>query len=111
MNWTLFLSTFTAIFVAEIGDKTQLAAMTLSAGGASRWTVFAGASLALVATTAMAVAGGELIGRMIPLVWIRRGAGVIFIVMGVLYLLSPGEPGETNTSGAGESSPENREPA
>jgi Ca2+/H+ antiporter, TMEM165/GDT1 family len=86
MDWKLFASTFVAIFVAELGDKTQLATLSLSAGSSSRWVVFAGAALALVATSAIAVVAGEAITRVVPAEWLRRGAGVVFIILGALYL-------------------------
>jgi putative Ca2+/H+ antiporter (TMEM165/GDT1 family) len=91
MDWKLFASTFLAIFVAELGDKTQLATLSLAAGGSSRWVVFAGSALALIATSALAVLFGEALTRVIPPVWIRRGAGVLFLVLGVLFLLAPAE--------------------
>src|SRR6187549_2229568 len=71
-DWKLFLSTFGAIFLAEMGDKTQLATLSLSANGASRWVVFAGSALALVATSAVAVLFGEAIARVIPPHWFKR---------------------------------------
>jgi putative Ca2+/H+ antiporter (TMEM165/GDT1 family) len=40
-----------------------------------------------VATSALAVTGGEALGRLVPAIWIRRAAGVVFIGMGLLYLL------------------------
>lgn len=86
MDWKLFASTFAAIFVAELGDKTQLATLSFSAGGASRWTVFAGSALALVASSAIAVLLGEAIARAVPPVWLHRGAGMVFLVLGVLFL-------------------------
>lgn len=91
MDWKLFASTFLAIFVAELGDKTQLATLTLAAGGSSRWVVFAAAALALAATTAIAVVAGEGLARLVPPAWIRKGAGALFIVLGVLFLTSPAE--------------------
>lgn len=91
MDWKLFASTFAAIFVAELGDKTQLATLSLAAGGKSRWIVFAGSALALVATSAIAVLGGEVVARFIPPHWIKRIAGVVFIGMGALFLLGKGE--------------------
>ena len=94
MDWKLFASTFAAIFLAEIGDKTQLATLSLAAGGSSRWVVFAGSALALVATSAIAVVAGEALTRAIPPVWIKRGAGVLFIVLGVLFLLGRDNDGE-----------------
>jgi putative Ca2+/H+ antiporter (TMEM165/GDT1 family) len=92
MDWKLFLSTFGVIFLAEMGDKTQLATLTLAASGSSRWVVFAGAALALVATSAVAVIAGEAVARVIPPVWIQRAAGAAFIVLGVLYLWTARNP-------------------
>ena len=86
MDWKLFGSTFVAIFIAELGDKTQLATLSLAAGGKSRWVVFAGSALALVATSAIAVVGGEAITRVVSPVWLRRMAGGVFVVMGLLFL-------------------------
>jgi len=91
VDWKLFASTFVAIFLAELGDKTQLATLSLAAGGSSRLIVFAGAALALVATSAVAVVAGEAVSRVIPPVWIRRGAGALFIVLGAIFLLERGE--------------------
>ncbi len=86
MDWKLFASTFAAIFLAEMGDKTQLATMTLAAGS-SRWVVFGGAALALVSTTLIAVLVGEGLSRLVPAVWMHRAAGVVFVLIGVLLLL------------------------
>jgi Ca2+/H+ antiporter, TMEM165/GDT1 family len=93
MNWKLMGQAFAAIFVAEIGDKTQLATLSLAAGGSSRWAVFAGSALALVATSAIAVLVGGALTRVIPPVWIRRAAGALFIALGLLFLFGRGEAG------------------
>jgi putative Ca2+/H+ antiporter (TMEM165/GDT1 family) len=93
MDWKLFASTFAAIFLAEIGDKTQLATLSLAAGGSSRWVVFAGSALALVATSALAVLLGEALSRAIPPIWVKRAAGALFIVLGLLFLLGNDEGG------------------
>jgi len=90
MDWKLFASTFAAIFLAEMGDKTQLATMSLSAGS-SRWVVFAAAASALVATSAVAVVAGEAVARLVPAIWVKRGAGLLFIALGVLYLTGRGD--------------------
>jgi len=90
MDWKLVASTFVAVFLAEMGDKTQLATMTLAAGS-SRWAVFAGSALALVATSAIAVLAGEVVARAVPAHWLRRGAGLVFVAMGLLFLLGRGE--------------------
>ncbi len=88
MHWQVFLSTFVAIFLAELGDKTQVATFTMVAGGesAAKWSVFLGASVALIATSALAVGFGSLLGSYVSPVWIKRVAGSVFIVLGVVYL-------------------------
>ena len=90
MDWGAFASTFVAIFVAEVGDKTQLATLTFAAGARSRWTVFAAAALALVTASAIAVLAGEAVSRLVSPAVLRRAAGVVFIVLGVVYLVGRG---------------------
>lgn len=87
MDFKLLVTTFAAIFLAELGDKTQLATLSLSASAPSRWAVFLGSSLALVCTSAIAVLGGELLARAVPAIWIQRAAGALFIVLGALLLV------------------------
>mgnify|MGYP000980279900 FL=1 len=87
MDWKLFSSTFLAIFLAEMGDKTQLATLSFAASGTSRWTVFGASALALVSTSAIAVMAGEVVARHVSPVWIRRAAGALFIALGVWTLV------------------------
>jgi putative Ca2+/H+ antiporter (TMEM165/GDT1 family) len=87
MDFKLLASTFSLVFLAELGDKTQLATMTLAASGKQRLVVFLGASLALIATSAIAVLVGEGVGRVVPEIWLKRVAGAGFIVLGTLFLL------------------------
>jgi Ca2+/H+ antiporter, TMEM165/GDT1 family len=87
MDLKLFLSTFGVVFLAELGDKTQLATLSLAASGKSRLTVFVGAAAALVVTSGIGVLVGEALSRVVPAVWIHRAAGAAFIVMGILLLL------------------------
>ncbi len=86
MDWRVFLATFGAIFLAEMGDKTQLAAMTMAAETKRPWAVFAAASLALVCVSALGVLVGGTLGHVLPLVFIKRAAAVMFIGIGVLML-------------------------
>ena len=86
MDFRVLLTTFGIIFLAEMGDKTQLAAMTLSAQTKRPWAVFVGASLALAAVSAIGVLVGGVIGEYVPLIWIKRAAATAFIVIGVLML-------------------------
>jgi Ca2+/H+ antiporter, TMEM165/GDT1 family len=88
MDWKLLATTFGAVFLAELGDKTQLATLAFATGGGSRWAVFLGSACALIATSAIAVAGGEAIARVIPPLYLERGAGVLFLVIGAWTLWS-----------------------
>jgi Ca2+/H+ antiporter, TMEM165/GDT1 family len=90
MDPRLFAATFAAVFLAELGDKTQLATMTLTAAHQRPWTVFVASALALVASTALAVAAGTFVTRYVSPVWLARLAGALFIVMGVLTLWRAG---------------------
>jgi putative Ca2+/H+ antiporter (TMEM165/GDT1 family) len=87
MDWKLLLSTFGLVFLAELGDKTQLATFTLAASGRSRLAVFLGAAGALAVTSAIAVLLGEGVARAVPALWIRRAAGLGFLLLGALFLL------------------------
>ena len=86
MDWKVLFTTFGVIFLAEMGDKTQLAAMTLAAQTKKPWAVFVGAAVALACVSAVGVAVGGVVGHYLPLVWIKRAAAVAFIVIGVLIL-------------------------
>ncbi len=86
MDWKVLISTFGIIFLAEMGDKTQLAAMTMAAETKRPWAVFVGAALALACVSAVGVAVGSVVGHYVPLAWIKRAAAVAFILIGVLIL-------------------------
>ena len=87
MDWRVMFTTFGIIFLAELGDKTQIAAMTMAAEKKRPWEVLIGASLALVAVSAIGVLIGSVLGQYLPLEWIKRVAGAAFIVIGVLVLI------------------------
>jgi Ca2+/H+ antiporter, TMEM165/GDT1 family len=86
MDWRVTLTTFGVIFLAELGDKTQLAAMTLAAQTRRPWAVLIGASIALACVSAIGIAVGGVLGEHLPLIWIKRASAVAFIVIGVLIL-------------------------
>ena len=88
MDLRVLLTTLGIIFLAEMGDKTQLAAMTMAAQTKKPWAVFIGASIALAAVSALGVLVGCVIGDYIPLVWVKRVAASAFIVIGVLMLMN-----------------------
>ncbi len=87
MDLRLLLTVFATVFVAEIGDKTQLATMLYAARGGSRVTVFLGASLALVAAAAVGVAAGALLSGVLRGRALSVAAGAGFIGVGIWVLL------------------------
>jgi len=84
MNWNVLFSTFGLIFIAELGDKTQLAVIAQTCKYRCTWPVFLGGSLALTAVTALGVVGGQALGYMIPETAIRLIAALAFVLMGGL---------------------------
>lgn len=88
MNWKLFLSTFVLIFLAELGDKTQLTAMARAAtGDGGKWTVFFAAGAALLLSTLIAVVFGSALTRVIPERYIKITAGILFLLFGGMILI------------------------
>ncbi|WP_027856109.1 TMEM165/GDT1 family protein [Marinobacterium jannaschii] len=75
---SLLIATFLLIFVAEFGDKTQLAVAGLS-GIESVLQVWLGATLALAATSVLGVMLGKVLLTRVPLHWMQRGSGILFI--------------------------------
>ncbi|HCJ11269.1 MAG TPA: hypothetical protein DHW14_08945 [Clostridiales bacterium] len=90
MNLKVLLTTFALIFVAELGDKTQLTTMLLAAQSRAPVSVFAGAALALAASTLLGVVLGTAITEIVPLRYVRLGAGVFFVLVGVFLILGRG---------------------
>ncbi len=87
MDLTRMLPIFSSVFMAELGDKTQVATVCFMAGGnCSRAEVFTASALALVLSTLLAVLCGAAIGRLIPPDFLKLGAGAIFLVMGLVFL-------------------------
>ena len=87
VNWKVFLTTFSMLFLAEMGDKTQLAAITLSAETRSPVSVFLGAALALSLVSLLGVVLGALLGQYLPTALLHKLAAIAFIVIGVLMLV------------------------
>ena len=84
-----FIEAFMALFVAEFGDKTQLAVITLTASTRKPWAVFLGASLALSAVTGIGVLFGQATLRFIPEALLQRAAATAFIAVGVWMWVKP----------------------
>ena len=86
MDWKIFGTAFITLFLAELGDKTQLAIITMTANTDSKVAVFLGASLALVFVSLLAVLFGGILSHYIPTEWLQRIVAVGFIAIGVLML-------------------------
>lgn len=91
MDYKLMLTTFGMIFLAELGDKTQIATFCFAAEGKSRLAVFVGSACALVLTSFLAVVVGCEVSRYIPENYIKRGAGALFVILGLWMVLFPGK--------------------
>ena len=86
MDWKIFATAFVTLFLAELGDKTQLAVITMTSSTESKLSIFLGASLALVAVTLLGVLFGGVLSQIIPTDWLQRIVAVAFIAIGVLML-------------------------
>ena len=83
-----FGTIFLTVFVAEIGDKTQLATMLFAAEGRSKWLVFAAAALALVLAAAIGVLVGAQVERWVSPRTLKVIAGIGFVAIGLWTLLA-----------------------
>lgn len=87
MDLRILATVFTSVFIAELGDKTQLATMLFASDkDTSKLTVFAGASLALIVTSAIGVLAGSLISQYVSGKTLNYLAGFGFIVIGIWTL-------------------------
>ena len=84
----VFGTTFVAFFLAEMGDKTQIATVMLAAEYQSWLWVVAGTTLGMMLANAPVVWFGERITRLLPLTWVHRISAAVFVALGVGVLLS-----------------------
>lgn len=83
MDMKVAAAAFSMLFLAEMGDKTQLAVLTLSASSGRPGSVFAGAAVALTVVTALGAFVGAAAGRSVSPVVLNRVAASLFIAIGV----------------------------
>jgi putative Ca2+/H+ antiporter (TMEM165/GDT1 family) len=84
----VFFTVFAAVFIAELGDKTQLATMLFAADTeVSKWTVFWGASSALIVATVIGIIAGTVLSEFINERYLNYIAGVGFILIGAFTLV------------------------
>ncbi len=85
-TWGIFSSTFLTIFLAEMGDKTQLATLLMSAESQSPWVVFAGAATALIATSLLGVLIGRWLANRLSPKTLETSAGALLLFISVMLL-------------------------
>jgi putative Ca2+/H+ antiporter (TMEM165/GDT1 family) len=84
MDWKVFVTTFGALFVAELGDKTQLAAISLTSETGKPISVFLGSVVALALVTLIGVVFGSALMQFVPAEYLKRGAALLFVIIGIL---------------------------
>ena len=91
MDWKIFATVFGTVFLAELGDTTQLATLLFASKNAmSLWTVFFAASAALVLTSAIGVAAGALVSQYVNPRYLSYAAGIGFVAIGAWILVQAG---------------------
>jgi putative Ca2+/H+ antiporter (TMEM165/GDT1 family) len=91
VDWRVILTTFGSIFLAELGDKTQLATFCFAAESHSKWSVFFGSATALVLTSALGCLLGSMVSQVVPPKYMNLGAGILFVVLGSWMIFFPGQ--------------------
>lgn len=97
---SLLASTFATVFLAELGDKTQLAIVSISGTSTRPGAVFAGSALALVLASLLGSAAGGSLTRVIPTDWLQLAASAGFLVLGLRLILRSSQAGEEAPSAA-----------
>tara|TARA_Y100001968_G_C19410402_1_gene745992 strand:- start:96 stop:443 length:348 start_codon:yes stop_codon:yes gene_type:complete len=87
--FSILITSFSTIFLAELGDKTQLATLMLSAQSGNPLIIFIGAALALITTTLLAVLIGQWIANNLPRQKFTLVSGIIMLSLGI-YLVTQG---------------------
>ena len=87
MDWKIVLSSFGIIFVAELGDKTQITTMGLSSNSNATYSILLGSVLGISLATVLGVAAGKLLSQWLDPEWLRLGGGCLFLIFGTLMLL------------------------
>ena len=84
---TLLFTTFVTVFLAEMGDKTQLTTITLSSTTNNPLAVFIGSSMALILATLLGALAGGSIANLIPSFLLKLLSGIVFLIIGINFLV------------------------
>ena len=85
--WKTIISAFILVFLAELGDKTQLSTMLLASKSNSIWYVFIGSACALVLSSLLGVLVGSIMHKYIPTSYIHIFSGIAFVIVGFLLII------------------------
>ena len=99
MILSLLLSTFLTIFIAELGDKTQLATLTISGTSNKPLAVFLGSATALVFASLLGALAGGSISTFIPEVVLKSIASLTFLIIGIRLFMNSIKTNENDTEG------------
>ncbi len=77
---------FALVFLAELGDKTQISTMILATKSPSIWCTFIGSAFALVLSSLIGVLAGNFIQKFIPVNYLQKCSGLAFVVIGILLM-------------------------
>ena len=86
MLLTLFFTTFVTVFLAEMGDKTQLTTITLSSTTNKPLAVFIGSSIGLILATLLGALAGGSIANLVPAFLLKLLSGIVFLILGIKLL-------------------------
>ncbi len=104
MQLALLASTFATVFLAELGDKTQLAIVSISGTSSRPGAVFAGSAFALVLASLVGAAAGGSLSSVVPTDGLQLAAAAGFLIIGTRLILrsrqEPAEPAEEGTGGS-----------
>ena len=102
MDFQAMIPIFSGVFLAELGDKTQLATLCFTIqGGLSRLEVFLASGAALVLATGMGVAAGQAFGLLAGPEFLKAGAGLVFLILGLILLREGLREGRSGPGGSG----------
>ena len=86
MDWKILIATFTSIFLAELGDKTQIAAIIMTSKTNKPLTIFIGSMIAFAVITLIGVTFGAALTKFVPIDYIKYLSAIAFIAIGILIL-------------------------
>jgi putative Ca2+/H+ antiporter (TMEM165/GDT1 family) len=87
MDFKVFGSVYLMVFLAELGDKTQIATFAAACSAQSGWSVFGGSAAALVTAAALATVCGVAVAQYVSPAMLNKTAGGVFLAFGLYYLM------------------------